>query len=186
VLSSDLNHAVRWRLIEHNVCKDVSPPSVPAPEIRPFSKEEAKRFLAAAESDRQHALYVLSVTSGVLWGELNGLFWGDLYLDRRVVYTACPQARYGEYSFEEPKTKGRRRSVGLTKLAAEALERHRERQASEGFPVDVDALAFTNNVGKPYTNPTSYVARSPSLNVLACRTRTGTRQPATPARAFCC
>jgi integrase len=52
VLSSALNHAVRWRLIEHNVCKEVSPPRVPAPEIRPFSKEEAKRFLAAAETDR--------------------------------------------------------------------------------------------------------------------------------------
>ena len=45
VLSSALNHAVRWRLIDHNVCKEVSPPRVPAPEIRPFNREEAKRFL---------------------------------------------------------------------------------------------------------------------------------------------
>jgi hypothetical protein len=76
----------QWRLLEHTVCRGISPPRVPAPEIRPFSKAEAKRFLAAPESDRQHALYVLSVTSGARWGELNGLFWGDLYLDRRVMY----------------------------------------------------------------------------------------------------
>ena len=44
VLSSALNTAVRWRLIENNVCKEVSPPRVPQPEIRPFSLEEAKRF----------------------------------------------------------------------------------------------------------------------------------------------
>ncbi len=29
VLSAVLNHAVRWRLVEHNVCKEVSPPRVP-------------------------------------------------------------------------------------------------------------------------------------------------------------
>jgi integrase len=42
VLSSALNHAVSWRLVERNVCREVSPPRVPAPEIRPFSLEEAK------------------------------------------------------------------------------------------------------------------------------------------------
>jgi integrase len=150
VLSSALNSAVKWRLIEHNVCKEVSPPRVPAPEIRPFSKEEAKRFLAAAESDRHHALYVLGLTSGARWGELNGLFWADLHLDRRVMHIQRSLIRgYGEYSFEEPKTKGSRRSVGLTKLAVEALESHRKRQAAEGLPVDGDALVFTNTVGKP-------------------------------------
>jgi len=58
VLSSTLNHALRWRLIDHNVCKEVSPPRVPAPEIRPLNREEAKRFLTAAQGDRYHALYV--------------------------------------------------------------------------------------------------------------------------------
>ena len=58
VLSSALNHALRWRLIDHNVCKEVSPPRVPAPEIRPLNREEAKRFLTAAQGDRYHALYV--------------------------------------------------------------------------------------------------------------------------------
>jgi hypothetical protein len=65
VFSASLNTAVRWRLIDHNVCKEVSPPRVPAPEIRPFSLEEAKRCLAAAESDeRYHALYVLGLITG--------------------------------------------------------------------------------------------------------------------------
>src|SRR4028118_1467760 len=73
VLSAAHNTAIRWRLIGHNVCKEVSPPRVPAPEIRPFNLEEAKRFLAAAESDeRYHALYVLGLTTGARWGELSG------------------------------------------------------------------------------------------------------------------
>jgi integrase len=160
VLSSALNHAVKWRLIEHNVCKEVTPPRVPAPEIRPFSKGEAKRFIAAAESDRHHALYVLGVTSGARWGELNGLFWSDLHLDRRVMHIQRGLVRgYGKYSFEEPKTKGSRRSVRLTKLAIEALEQHRESQAAEGLPVCGDALVFTNAVGNPI-HQSNFIRRS--------------------------
>ena len=86
VLSSALNHAVKWGLIGHNACKKVNPPRIPAPVIRPFSKEGAKRLLVAAEHNRYHALYVLGVTSGALWGELNGLFWSDVDLDRRVMH----------------------------------------------------------------------------------------------------
>ena len=86
VLSSALNHAVRWGLIEHNVCKEVSPPKVPIPEIRPLNKDEARRFLKATESDRYHALYVLGLTSGMRIGEIGGLFWSDLDLDLGVLH----------------------------------------------------------------------------------------------------
>jgi integrase len=51
VLSSVLNHAVRWHLIEHNVCTEVRPPRVLTPEIRPLNLDEAKRFLEAAASE---------------------------------------------------------------------------------------------------------------------------------------
>ena len=77
VLSAALNQAVRWRLVEHNVCKEISQSRVPPPEIRPLSLDEAKRFLATAEGDRFEALYVLGLTSGMRFEELCGLFWSD-------------------------------------------------------------------------------------------------------------
>lgn len=160
VLSSALNHAVKWQLVNYNVCKEVSPPRVPAPEIRPLSLEEGKRFLAAAEQDRYHALYVLGLTSGARWGELNGLFWSDLDLDRRVMHIQRALVRgYGGYTFEEPKTRGSRRSVSLAKRALAALEQHRERQAAEGLPVEGDTLIFTNAVGKPI-HQSNFIRRS--------------------------
>ena len=64
VLSAALNVAVCWRYIEHNVCKEVSPPRVPPPEIRPLSLDEAKRLLEAVKGDRYEALFVLGLTSG--------------------------------------------------------------------------------------------------------------------------
>jgi integrase len=151
VLSAALNKAVLWRLVTHNVCKEVSPPRVETPAIRPLSLDEAKRFLAAAESDeRYHALYVLGLTSGARWGELTGLFWSDLDLSRRVMYIQRSLIKgSGGYTFESPKTLGSRRSVVLTKKATDALLCHRARLAAEGFKVEGDALVFTNTVGKP-------------------------------------
>jgi integrase len=160
VLSSALNTAVRWRLIEHNVCKDVSPPRVPQPEIRPLSLDEARRFLAAAEGDRYEALYVLGLTSGARWGELTGLYWSDLDLERRVMQIQRSLARgYGGFSLEEPKTKGSRRSVTLNKLAVDALLQHNEHQAVEGHLVHSEALVFTSTVGSPM-NHWNFMRRS--------------------------
>jgi integrase len=152
VLSAALNVAVTWRYLEHNVCKEVSPPRVPTPEIRPLNLEEARRFLAAAETDdRYHALYVLGLTSGARWGELAGLFWQDVDLDdRRVMHIQRSLIKgKGGYSFDTPKTKGSRRSVGLTKRATDALRSHRERQREAGYPTEGDTLIFTNSAGSP-------------------------------------
>lgn len=150
VLSSALNAAVRWRYIERNVCREVSPPRVPPPEIRPFSKDEAKRFLAAAEGDRFHALYVLGLTSGARWGELTALTWDRLDLDTRTMHITRTLVKgKGGYSFEEPKTRGSRRSVRLAQRAVEALQHHRESQRAAGHSVDGDTLVFTNTLGNP-------------------------------------
>jgi integrase len=160
VLSAALNTAVRWRLVEHNVCREVSPPRVPQPEIRPLSLEEAKRFLAAAKGDRYEALYVLGVTSGARWGELAGLFWSDLDLERRVMHIQRALITgHGRQTFETPKTRGSRRSIGLAKKATAALLRHRERQADARLPVEGDTLAFTNTIGGPL-NPSHFTQRS--------------------------
>ena len=160
MLLSALNHAVRWGLIDHNVCKEVSPPRVPAPEIRPLNSEEAKRFLTAAQGDRCHTLYVLGLTRGARIGELGGMFWSDLDLDRRVmrVQRALITGRGGQ-TFELPKTPNSRRSIGLSQRAIDALEHHRECQKAEGFPVEGDSLVFTNTVGGPI-NPSHLLCRS--------------------------
>jgi integrase len=150
VLSAALNTAVRWHYLPHNVCREVSAPRVPAPEVRPLSLDEAKRFLTAAEGDRLEALYVLGLTSGARWGELAGLYWSSLDLERRImrIERSLINAE-GGLSLDSPKTRGSVRSVGLTIKATEALIRHRERQVDEGHLVEGNALVFTNTVGRP-------------------------------------
>jgi len=160
VLSLALNHAVRWHLIEHNICKEVSPPRVPPPEIRPLSLEEARRFLGTAEDGRFEALYVLGLTSGMRLGELGGLFWSDLDLTRGVLHIQRALITgHGRQTFEPPKTSGSRRRVSLAARAVDALLCHRERQQAEGLQVEGNSLVFTNIVGKPI-NPSHLLCRS--------------------------
>lgn len=160
VLSSALNHAVRWHLIKHNICKEVSPPRVPTPEIRPLTLKEAKLFLSTVEGDRFEALYVLGLTSGMRLGELGGLFWSDLDLTHRVLHIQRALITgHGRQTFEPPKTSGSRRRVSLAAKAVDALLRHRERQQAEGLRIEGDALVFTNTVGKPI-NPSHLLCRS--------------------------
>ena len=160
VLAASLNVAVRWGYIEKNPCYALSKPKVPQPEIRPFSKDEAKRFIAAASGDRYEALFVLGLTSGARWGELSGLFWKDLDLDRKVMHIQRALVNgYGGHSFDTPKTSGSRRSVGLTVKAMDALTRHRERMRDERHRVDGDALVFVNTLGKPL-HSSNFIRRS--------------------------
>jgi integrase len=160
VLAASLNVAVKWGYIYENPCDAVSKPKIPAPEIRPFSKDEAKRFIAAASGDRYEALFVLGLTSGARWGELAGLQWRDLNLDSRVMHIQRALVNgYGGHSFDTPKTSGSRRSVGLTALATDALVRHRERMREEGHRVSGDALVFVNTLGKPL-HSSNFIRRS--------------------------
>ena len=160
VLSSALNCAVRWRLIGHNVCKEVNPPRVHPPTIRPLSGEEARRFLEAAAKDRFHALYVLGITTGARIGELGGLFWSDVDTEHRAlrIQRSLVTGRGGQ-SLEAPKTANSLRTVGLSAGAVEAIERHRERQANGGLRAAGDSLEFTNGAGKPI-NPSHVICRS--------------------------
>lgn len=185
VLSSALNTAVRWRLVERNICKEVTPPRVPAPEIRPFSLDEAKRFLAAAEVDRYEALYVLGLTSGARWGELTGLYWSDLDITRRVMHVQRSLIKgKGGYSFDTPKTKGSSRSVGLTRRAVEALERRQERQRAEGHPVEGETLVFTNTAGNPVNH--SHFRRNHFKPLLECAGLPDTAWHAATRHTCCC
>ena len=102
----------------------------------------------------------MGLTTGARWGELSGLFYSDLGLDRRVMHIQRSLINaHGGLALDTPKSKGSVRSVGLTVKATEALIRHRERQAAEGQPMIDDALVFTNKAGKPI-HQSNFIRRS--------------------------
>ena len=85
---------------------------------------------------------MLAITTGMRQGELLGLRWQDVDLERRRLQLV-----------RRLKTRQSRRAVVLSELAATALVDHRDRQAAEreqqGAGWEDHGLVFTNSVGGP-------------------------------------
>jgi integrase len=132
VLRKALKQAVLDGLIPRNVCEAVKPPKVERKEIKPLDREQAKALLEAASGDRLEALYVLAVHTGMREGELLGLKWEDVDLERGVLRLRRSLVREGgKTALGDLKTPKSRRSPRLTRAAAKALRGHLERQLKE-------------------------------------------------------
>jgi integrase len=160
-----LKQAVEDGLVPRNVADAVKPPQLCKEEIQPLTPEQAKMLLEAVGGDGLEALYVLAVTAGLRQGELLGLKWEDIALDRGLlqVRRTLSGTNGGEPVFSDPKTAKGRRSVKLTARAVEALKRHRERQLEECEEVaglwQNHGLVFPTQVGTPMSRH-NLVARS--------------------------
>ena len=129
VLRNALEAAVREEIIPRNVARLVQ---VPAPRYkvnRGLSVQQAKAVMAAAADHRLSALYVLALYLGLRRGELLGLRWQDVDLDKaklEVVYNL--QRVSGALRLVPPKTEDSARTVPLPPVCVEALLAHRQRQ----------------------------------------------------------
>ena len=140
VLNVALAHAVKWGLLPRNPSAGVSLPRPEKREIRVPSAEELQRLLAAAEAAGFWLPVVLAVGTGLRMGEILGLRWEDIDLDRGllVVRQSLEQTRNG-LRFKSPKTHRSRRPVYLPPFVSEVLGAQR---AERG-------LLFANAGGEP-------------------------------------
>ena len=136
MLHSAFKLAVRWNAMPLNVTELVlAPPARQRHEFDTFTVEQVRSFLKAVQGDRLEALYVLAVTTGMRQGELLGLRWQDVDLERRRLQLV-----------RQLKTRQSRRAVVLSELAVTALVEHRERQGADW---EEHGLVFPNTVGGP-------------------------------------
>ncbi len=154
VLRIALGKAVKWDLVRRNAAALTDPPKVVRYRKLPLSFEEAQTFLSSASRDRLHALYIVALTTGLREGEILGLSWTDVDLERRQLHVHQQLQRLdGRLQLVEPKTSSSRHMVVLTAPAAEALTAHRERQLFERRAADKgwreSGLVFTTAIGTP-------------------------------------
>jgi integrase len=123
--------------------------------MRVLTSEQARTLLDVAKDDRLCALYVLALSTGMRQGELLGLRWRDVDLDRGSlqVRTTLQKVRGQGLVFVEPKTSTSRRTITLSPSAVGALRQHRTRQLAERMacgPVWQDGdLVFPDPLGRP-------------------------------------
>jgi integrase len=164
VLSQAIDWAARRGLVPAiNPARVAQIPATanPVSEGRSLSADELTAFVAAADEYRLGVLAVVAVTIGLRPGEAAGLAWEHVDLEsdpaRLTVWQALRKAHTAGATVElaEPKRKARRarRTLALPAVAADALLRHRERQAAElevaDWPAEWDGLVFRTQVGTP-------------------------------------
>jgi integrase len=154
VLSAALTRAVREELIPRNVARLVELPQWQRGTIRPWSADEAKRFLSAARPDPLYAAFVLLLLYGLRRGEALGLRWSDIDFEAGTIQIRQQVQRIqGELVFGPVKTRAGQRDMPLLDLARKALDGQAAQQAANrvimgsAWP-DTD-LVFTTRTGRP-------------------------------------
>ncbi|MDX2707030.1 site-specific integrase [Streptomyces sp. PA03-6a] len=154
VLRTALSAACREELVARNVAALVEPPRPRARELGPWTLDETLTFLAAARKDPLYAAFVLAIAMGLRRGEIIGLRWTDVDLDKRVLYVRQQtQRRRGVLYDDDPKGR-RRRAVPMPALCIAPMRWHRMRQtatqqrAGEKWQ-DNSGYVFTTRTGRP-------------------------------------
>ncbi|WP_333756338.1 tyrosine-type recombinase/integrase [Streptomyces sp. IBSBF 3352] len=148
-----LNEAVRRGHLSRNPVQLAKAPRVSEEEIEPFTVEEVKRLLRAADDRRNSARWAVALALGLRQGEALGLKWADVDMERGVLMVRrsrrrpryahgcgdtcgrkagyCPQRQRTNPETADTKSRAGRRSVGLPAQLVDLLRVHRAKQEAE-------------------------------------------------------
>lgn len=132
-LRAALNDAVRRRVLPYNPAALAELEPTRRPKVRPWEPDELGAFLDHAAAHRLGVLYEVLAMTGLRRGEVVGLRWGDIDLDRRVLWVRQSVVQVGYDSVVgTPKTaSGEDRRVDLDKATVGSLIAHRLRQDAD-------------------------------------------------------
>lgn len=169
-LSQALTLAEREGIMNRNVCAVTEPPSAKAKRGRTWTAEEARRFLASANDDTLSPFWLLALATGLRRGELIGVRWQDIDLDRGTLSVKqTVRVLKGAPHIQTPKTEAAFRTVKLSPEAVTALNDHRKSWLTRKLAArewDDGDLVFCTNGGKPlnpnnlYRNYDAIVAKA--------------------------
>jgi integrase len=151
-LQSALADARRRGLVGWNACVGARLPTQQKTEMKYWRPDQTKQFLRAIEGQPNEAYYVIALTLGPRIGEILGLRWQDIDLDKgtlRIERQLLQKRVAGAFQFGDVKRYSARRTVNLGKLATAALRAHRSRMAEKRLPVAED-LVFCTSQGRPF------------------------------------
>jgi integrase len=144
VLSAALTNAQREELISRNVARLVTLPTYEPDEVKPWSADEASRFLEIAQTSPYHVIFALLMLYGMRRGEVLGLRWQDIDFPAGEIHIRQQVQQVKGVLYQAPlKTKAGKRDLPLLPAARRLLIAQQARQ-------DVSAsLVFTSDDGGP-------------------------------------
>jgi integrase len=155
VLKEALAQAIGWQLLSHNPADAVKPPRPARPEMRVLNPEEVSWLLEAAAGTALYALLYLALHTGLRQGELLGLRWQDIDLDRGTLHVQRTAQRLpGQgVTYRPPKSHRSSRPVSLSPEVVALLREHRRLQVEHKLRVGPAyrglGLVFASPLGGP-------------------------------------
>jgi integrase len=146
IMHRALRDAVRWGRVPRNAADMADPPARGHSRAQSWTAGELRRFLEHVTGDRLFALWRLAATTGMRRGELAGLTWRALDLDRaRLSVEQQLIPTLGGATFGPPKSARSRRTIALDPETVNALGAHRDAQLLErAFAGDAYARGATS------------------------------------------
>ena len=143
--------AMRLELIGRNVAEIVEPPRGARRKSRPYEHGEAARFIEEASRTRLGPAIIVAFTTGLRRGELAGLRWDDIDLERKVATIRGAVAQIPGRVWYKPTKTDLVATIALSPAAIDALRAQRAQQAADklragGYYVD-EGFVFAGELG---------------------------------------
>lgn len=133
VLKSMFRYAVEIQVLKDNPCENVRPPKVSRKKIHLPPEIEIRRMIALLQREeiKWRMPMMLAITTGLRLGELTGLKWQDIDLERGLLQVVrTRQAVNHAVKVKDPKTEESRRTISLGKNMVSLLKKYRAWQAT--------------------------------------------------------
>lgn len=126
-----LNDAVNLGDLSSNPARKVEKPKVLPKEMAIWTVEQIQHFLESSKNHRLYCIFHLAIMTGLRKGEILGLRWKDVDLEKQVLYVTQTLETDGKTIKKGAKTKGSVRSVTISPSTKEVLLKHKEQQDAE-------------------------------------------------------
>ena len=146
MISSALNCAVEQRLIPSNPTKGCVLPKLERKEMKILPPESLGTFFEEARRSGVFELYYIDLATGLRRGELLGLKWSDVDLEKGIIYVRRQILRQNGEVVEAPlKTKNSYRSIAIGADAIKVLKGMEQRDeyvfpSPYGGPMSPDSV----------------------------------------------
>ena len=97
ILSKALADAVRDGVLSRNPAANVPLPKAVQPELQVWNRVQVATFLTYAATDRLYAAWLLALLCGLRRGELAGLRWSNVDLERGTVRIVSQRTTYADW-----------------------------------------------------------------------------------------
>lgn len=155
VLHTALEAAVRQGVMIRNPTDQIDAPRKEHHEQQTWTMQETRRFFDAIKGDRYEALFILAISTGMREGEIFGLRWPTVDLERGWIQVRGNLQRINrKLTVKQTKTQASTHMIYVTPLAIDALSRHwqiqqEEREAMGDRWNNQHDLVFCSTIGTP-------------------------------------